>query len=104
MVPAARAAPARAWASLPRVVARLARLFRVTEAELAQGNRRHVVAAARAAVGAVAVRGLGLPARRVGPALGVTGMAILRGLGRGEAALRRHGLAAERVAREVLAR
>jgi hypothetical protein len=88
--------------ALPRLLPRLAPLFGVTEAELTQGSRRRPVAAARAAVGTVAVTGLGLPARRVGGALGVTGMAILRGLARGRDQLRRHGLDSERLAREVL--
>ncbi len=39
--------------------------------------------AARAAIGAVAVRGLGLPAIRVARALGVTPMPLLRGIQRG---------------------
>ncbi len=43
-----------------------------------------------------------LPARRVGGALGVTGMAILRGLARGREHLRRRGLDPEQVARQAL--
>ena len=74
----------------------------MTEAELTAGHRRRIVAQARAAVGTVGVRGLHLPATRVARALGVSPMAILRGLSRGEAALREHGLELQRVAREVL--
>jgi len=84
------------------VIVRIAKLFDVSDAELTQGVRRCPVAAARAAVGAVAVRGLGLPARRIGAALGVTGMAILRGLPRGREHLRRLGIDPERLAQNVL--
>ena len=50
----------------------------------------------------MALRGLGLPAAGVARALGVTPMAIVRGVARGEAALRRHGLEVQRLARELL--
>jgi putative transposase len=94
--------PARAWRAFPRLCARLRHLLSVTEAELTAGHRRRPVSRARAAVGAVALRGLGLPAAGVARALGVTPMAILRGVPRGEAALRRHGLELQRLARELL--
>jgi hypothetical protein len=60
------------------------------------------VAAARAAVAAVAVTGLGLPAARAARALGVTPMPLLRSLARGAAALRARGLRVEAVAQEAL--
>jgi REP element-mobilizing transposase RayT len=94
--------PAAAARALPRLIARLARTFGVTATELTRGSRRRAVGAARAAVGAVAVTGWGLPARRVGAALGVTGWAILRALPRGRAALQRHGLDLERLAGQIL--
>ncbi len=46
--------------------------------------------------------GLGLPGARVARALGVTPMAIWRGVARGPAALRAHGLDRDRLAREAL--
>ncbi len=101
VLPPGRPAAAAARA-LPRLIARLANTFGVSGAELTHGSRRRAVAAARAAVGAVAVTGLGLPARRVGAALGVTGMSVLRALPRGRAALQEHGLDPARLARRLL--
>ncbi len=51
---------------------------------------------------AVAVTGRGLPARRVGAALVVTGMALLKDLAPGRETLRRRGLDPEQAAREVM--
>ena len=59
------------------------------------------MAAARAAIGAVAVRGLGLPVTRVARALGVTPMPLLRGLQRGRMLLAARKLDLEAVAREA---
>jgi len=92
----------RAWPAFPRVIARLAQQFGVSEAELTGGSRRRPVAAARAAVGAVAVTGLGLPAARAARALGVTTMPLLRSLARGAAVLSACGLRVETVAQEAL--
>jgi hypothetical protein len=52
----------------------------------------------------VAVTGFGLPARRVGEALGVTGIAILRSLARGQDHWRRHNLEAKTLAQAILCR
>ncbi len=73
----------------------------MTEAELRAGHRRRPVAQARAAMATAALRGLGLPAAGVARALGVTPMAVLRGVARGEAVLRGQHLEAERLARDV---
>lgn len=89
-----RAAPlpgrAAAWRALPVLITRVAATLGVNPQELRTGSRLRPVARARAAVGAVAVRYLGLPASGVAAALGVTSMAIFRGLDRGLAALRAH--------------
>jgi len=74
---------ARAWRALSHIRAQLAASFAVSEAELTRGSRRRAVAAARAAVGVVAVDGLGLPVTRVARALGVTPMPLARSLSRG---------------------
>ena len=98
--------PGRPAAALARVLARLiahlANTFGVSVAELTRGSRRRAVVVARAAAAAGAVTGLGLPARRVVAALGVTGMCVLRALPRGRAALQAHGLDAERLVRRLL--
>jgi len=94
--------PRRAARALAGLVARLAAVCRVSVAELTAGSRRRPVVRARAAVSHVAVTGLGLPAAHVARALGVTPMAVLRGLARGEAELRAHGLTPEALARETL--
>jgi hypothetical protein len=60
------------------------------------------VAAARAAVGAVAVYGLGLPVTRVARALGVTPMPLARALARGQQLLAARGLRVETLALEGL--
>jgi len=93
--------PARAWRAFDRLRARLAVTFGVDEAELVRGGRRRRVAAARAAIGAVAVRGLGLPVTRVARALGVTPMPLLRGLERGHMLLQARKLEVEVLAREA---
>ena len=100
--PAPGVAPARAWRALDRVRAQLAAAFAVTEAELVAGSRRRPVAAARAAVGAVAVYGLGLPLTRVARALGVTPMPLARALARGQQLLAARGLRVETLALEGL--
>jgi putative transposase len=93
---------ARAWRAFDRLRAQLAATFAVPEAELAAGSRRRPVAAARAALGAVAVHGLGLPVTRVARALGVTPMPLIRALPRGRQLLAARGLALERLAWEGL--
>ena len=93
--------PARAWRAFPRVLARIARIFGVSAPEVTGGSRRRPVAAARAAIGAVAVSGLGLPVTRVARALGVTPMPLLRGLQRGRMLLEARKLDLEAVAREA---
>lgn len=100
--PAPGVAPARAWRALDRVRTQLAAAFAVTEAELVAGSRRRPVAAARAAVGAVAVYGLGLPVTRVARALGVTPMPLARALARGQQLLAARGLRVETLALEGL--
>ncbi len=101
--PPAPLSPARAWRAFERIRRQLTESFAITEAELTRGSRRRPVAAARAAVAAVAVRGLGLPIARVAPALGVTPMPLARGLARGEKLLQEHGwLTPEKAAREAL--
>ncbi len=95
-------AEAAAWAAFPAVTQRVAEAFQVSLAELRTGSRRRSVVRARAAAAALAVTRLGLPASRVAAALGVTPMAILRGLDRGLVALRRQSLDPDRVAREEL--
>jgi putative transposase len=94
--------PARAWRAFAHVRAQLATAFEVSETALAQGSRRRPVAAARAAVGAVAVHGLGLPVTRVARALGVTPMPLVRALSRGRQLLAVRGLTVETVAQESL--
>ena len=96
----AQARTARAWRAAPSVVTELAKRFAVTAAEVTGGSRRRRVAAARAAIGAVAVLALGLPVTRVARAGGVTAMPLLRGLSRGRARLATHGLEVERQAIE----
>jgi len=83
VAPAPDLGPARAWRALSHIRAQLAASFAVSEAELTRGSRRRAVAAARAAVGVVAVDGLGLPVTRVARALGVTPMPLARSLSRG---------------------
>jgi hypothetical protein len=83
-------------------VARVADAFEVSATELTAGGRRRSVAHARAAASLVAVTGLGLPAAAVARALGVTPMAVLRGLNRGADHLRAHGLDPDQVARAAL--
>ena len=90
----------RGWPTLPGVIARLAQQCGVTEAELTGGSRRRPVAAARAAIGAGAVRGLGLPVTRVAQALGGTPTPFLRGLQRGRMLLQARTLDIEALARE----
>ena len=99
VTPAPLVTPARAWRAFGGVLARLASVFGVTEAELTGGSRRRPVAAARAAVGAMAVTGLGLPLTRVARALGVTPMPLVRALPRGQKLLQDRGLALETLAR-----
>jgi hypothetical protein len=53
-------------------------------------------------VGAIAVEHLGLPATRVAKLLGVTGMAVLRGVERGFKHLRERHLDAQQLARAAL--
>ena len=96
--------PRRAARALPHLVARVAAAFGVSAAELTAGSRRRPVAHARAAASLVAVTGLGLPAAGVARALGVTSMAVLRGLTRGKAHLRARGLDLDGLAREALRR
>jgi hypothetical protein len=93
--------PVGAARHLPALVARLAPAFGVTPAEITSGSRRRAVAHARAALSAVAVTGLGVPAAQVARALGVTPMAVLRGVARGPAYLRARGLEPDRLAREA---
>ena len=81
---------------------RVAAACSVSVPELTAGSRRRPVARARAAISYVAVTGLGLPAATMARALGVTPMAVLRGLGPGADQLRAHGLDAEDLARRVL--
>lgn len=86
-------------ATLRRGRAQLTSVLAVTEPELTSGSRRRPVVAARAAMGAVAVHGLGLPVTRVAAALGVTAMPFLRGLPRGQKLLQDRGLSLETLAR-----
>lgn len=102
VTPAPGVAPARAWRAFARLRAQLAATFAVPEAELAAGGRRRPVAAARAAVGAVAVHGLGLPVTRVARALGVTPMPLARALLRGQQLLAARGLTVETLALDGL--
>lgn len=89
-------ARAAAWRAFPDLVIRLAAAFGVNPQELRAGSRLRSVAQARAAVSAVAVRYLGLPASGVAAALGVTSMAIFRGIDRGLVALRARQIDPER--------
>jgi len=93
--------PARAWRAFPRVLTRLAKIFGVAAPAVTAGSRRRPVAAARAAIGAVAVRSLGLPVTRVARALGVTPLPLLRGLQRGRMLLQARKLDVEALAREA---
>lgn len=88
--------------ALPLVIERVANAFGVRASEITQGNRRRPVAHARAAISALAVRSLGLPAAHVAPAIGVTLMAVLRGVERGAEYIRQHRLDSDGVVREVL--
>jgi REP element-mobilizing transposase RayT len=97
-----RPRPAQAARALPRLFDRIATLLRVPPAALTAGSRLRAVAHARAAVSAVAAPVLGLPATRVAAALGVTQMAVLRGIPRGRALLAKHQHDPERLGREVL--
>jgi hypothetical protein len=99
---AAPMSPARAWRAFPRVLARLAARFGVSTIELIAGSRRRPVAAARAAIGAVAISGLGLPVTRVARALGVTPMPLLRGVERGRMLLQARKLDVAGLTREAL--
>jgi len=67
---------------------------------LGRTGRRPVVAA-RAAIGVVAVSGLGLPVTRVAGVLGVTPMPLLRGFQRGSMLLHACTLDGEELAREA---
>ncbi len=89
--------PARAWRAFDRLRAHLAATFGVAEAEIVRGGRRRPVAA----IGAVAVRGLGLPVTRVARALGVTPMPLLRGVERGRMLLQARKLDVAELAREA---
>ncbi|MBI4737226.1 MAG: hypothetical protein HY766_14410, partial [candidate division NC10 bacterium] len=93
---------ARVAQTLPSLIERMARTFGVRETEILGGSRRRPVARARAAMSAIAVRSLGLPATRVAQALGVTAMAVLRGVDRGLGYLRERRLDPERLAKEVI--
>lgn len=62
---------------------RIAGAWGIRTRVLMSGSRRRPVAQARAAVGTVAVTGLGLTASHVTRALGVTPMAIRQGIDRG---------------------
>lgn len=93
---------AKAALTLPSVIERMARAFGVRETEIIGGSRRRPVAHARAAVSAVAVRSLGLPATRVAQALGVTVMAVLRGVDRGLGHLGERRLDPERLSKKVM--
>ena len=90
-----------AWRLFPRVLLRLAGVFGVTDRAVTGGSRRRAAAAARAAVGAVAVTGLGLPVTRVARTLGVTPMPLLRAVPRGATLLKARGLEVAQVAREA---
>jgi REP element-mobilizing transposase RayT len=97
-----RPRPARALQALPRVIARVAQAFGLPPAALTSGTRARPVVQARAAVSAVAVPLLGLPATQVAAALGVTQMPVLRGLARGRTLLAARGLDPERLARGAM--
>ncbi len=96
-LPADRPRPLRdeALGQLPRLIARLARLWGIGPGELAAGSRRRLVAQARS----VAVRALGLPLTVVAPHLGVTPAAVRFSLPRGERLLAARGLTAGDVLR-----
>ena len=96
------AAKGQADRALPRLLARIAQAFGVSATELARGSRRRAVAQARAAVSAAAVTGLGLPAVRVAAAVGVSNVAVLKGVARGEEGLRQRGLDPHRLAKAVV--
>ena len=100
--PPRRGGPGTAWRALPILMERLAGVFDVPAAEIRSGSRRRLAARARAAVGAIAVRYLGLPASRVAGGLGVTGMAVLRGVDRGLESLRHYRLDPERLTNGAL--
>jgi len=87
---------------LPLLVERIARAFGVSAAEIIGGSRRRPASQARAAVSAVAIATLGFPASRVAAHLGVTLMAVLRGIPRGRAHLAARHLDLDRVATAVL--
>ena len=95
-------ARAAAWRALPAIIARVAGLCGVTVQEISSGSRRRPVALARATVGALAVRHLGLPASGVAAALGVTSMAIFRSLERDLASLLPRRIDPAQLAREAL--
>ena len=97
-----RPRPARALQALPRLIAEVAAAFGLPPAALTSGTRARPVVHARAAVSAVAVPLLGLPAPRVAAALGITQMPVLRGIPRGRDLLAARGLDPARLAREVL--
>ena len=95
-------ARAAAWRAFPAVIARVAARWGVTVQEISSGSRRRPVAQARATVGALTVRHLGLPASGVAEALGVTSMAILRSLERDLASLLPRRIDPARLAKEAL--
>jgi len=95
-------ARATAWRALPWITERLAEALQVSVGELIRGGRRRPITHARAAVAAIAVTRLGLPASGVATALGVTSMAVLRSLDRGLTALRQHRIDPDQLTKEAL--
>ena len=101
-IPVAGGGSTVAWHAVPVLVDSLASVLGVRAAEIQSGSRRRPASRARAAVGAIAVEHLGLPATRVAKVLGVTGMAILRGIERGLNYLRERHLDAQQLAKAAL--
>ena len=83
------------------MLARIAKSSGVAAPEVTAASRRRPMVAARVAIGAVAVHGLGLPVTLVARAPGVTPMFLLRGLQRGRKLLEVRKLDLEALAREA---
>ena len=96
------AGPGAAARDFPILVAQLAAAYGVHPDEIRGGSRRRPVSRARAAIAAVAVTRLGLPAARVASLLGVGSVAIIQGIARGLQELRGHGLYRDRLAKAIL--
>jgi REP element-mobilizing transposase RayT len=80
---------------LAQLLARVARAWGLTPAELTGGGRRRAVQEARAAASYLAVSGVGLPAAPVARTLGVSLQSVLRGVERGASLLEARGVNAK---------